>query len=116
MNIQQKEEKTAIDVDIGDRKLIYVAHPFRGLIENEKKVERIILQLIKDYPNYTFFSPIHATGYYYHEKTWEEGMKDCLRLLSVCDALWLCEGWEDSKGCCSEMDYAMSHGIECAFV
>lgn len=93
------------------RKLIYVAHPFQGKQENVQKTEKIILQLIKLYPDYTFFSPLHATGFYYFAKTYEEGMKDCIELLSRCDELWLCHGWEQSKGCNIEYNYANEHGM-----
>jgi hypothetical protein len=87
------------------QKLVYVAHPFQGLQSNVKNVESIILRLIKLYPTVTFFSPLHATGFYYHEKTYENGMKDCLTMLSKCDELWLSEGWEQSTGCKIEYDW-----------
>ena len=92
------------------RKVIYVAHPFQGKRENTEKVEKIILGLIKQYPDYTFFSPLHATGFYYFEKSYEEGMKDCIELLSRCDKLWLCPGWEQSKGCNIEYNWCKEHG------
>lgn len=92
------------------RKLIYIAHPFQGKPENVEKVGKIVLELIKLYPNYTFFSPLHATGFYYFEKSYEEGMKDCLELLSRCDELWLCAGWEDSRGCNIEYDWCKENG------
>jgi hypothetical protein len=87
------------------KKVIYVAHPFQGKPENVASVEKIIRKLIKLYPDYVFFSPLHATGYYYFEKTYEEGMKDCIELLSRCDELWLCNGWEESKGCNIEYNW-----------
>lgn len=88
------------------RKLIYVAHPFLGKPENVQKAEQIILQLIKLYPDYTFFSPLHATGFFYFAKSYEEGMKDCIEMLGRCDELWLCNGWEESKGCNIELEWA----------
>lgn len=91
------------------RKMIYVAHPFQGKPENIKKVEKIILDLVRVYPNYVFFSPLHATGFYYFEKSYEEGMKDCIEMLSRCDELWLCEGWENSKGCNIEYEWCKEH-------
>lgn len=91
------------------RKVIYVAHPFMGKPENVKKVEDIIIQLIKLYPDYTFYSPLHSTGFLYFAKTYEEGMKDCIEMLSRCDELWLCEGWEESKGCNIEYNWCKEH-------
>lgn len=38
-----------------------------------------------------------------------------LRELAKCDAIYLCNGWMDSKGCRLEMNYAISMGIETIF-
>ena len=93
------------------RKVVYVAHPFQGKKENVESVEKYILNFVKKYPNYTFYSPLHATGFYYHEKSWEDGMKDCLEVLSRCDELWLCPGWENSRGCQTEVAWAQEHDM-----
>ena len=98
------------------RKLVYIAHPFQGKPENVEKAEKIILKLIRLYPNYTFFSPLHATGFYYFEKSYEEGMKDCIEMLSRCDELWLCEGWEESRGCNIEFEYFTHQGRPVRYV
>lgn len=92
--------------------LIYVAHPFGGKQENKDKVEKIILRLTEQFPDYTFLSPIHATGFYYFNKSYDNGMKDCIEMLKRCDELWLCEGWEDSKGCNIERDWAIENGMK----
>lgn len=98
------------------RKVIYVAHPFQGKPENVRKAEEIILKLIKLYPDCTFFSPLHATGFYYHEKPYDEGMKDCIAILNRCDELWLCPGWEQSKGCNIEYNWCKEHGKPIKFI
>ena len=98
------------------RKIIYIAHPFQGNPENVQKVEQIILQLIKLYPDCTFYSPLHATGFYYFTKTYKEGMKDCTEMLNRCDELWLCDGWEESRGCGIEHDFAKERCIPIKFV
>jgi hypothetical protein len=98
------------------RKVIYIAHPFGGDPENVKKVEKIILDLVKIYPNYVFYSPLHATGFYYFAKSYEEGMKDCLEILSRCDELWLCKGWRESKGCNMECEYFLKEGRPIKFL
>jgi predicted amidohydrolase len=56
-------------------KLIYVAHPFSGMKENVEKVEKILRQLMREYPDYVFYSPLHATGYYYHDVPYDVGME-----------------------------------------
>jgi len=92
-------------------KLIYVAHPFSGKAENVEKAERILRQLMREYPDYVFYSPLHAMGYYYHDVPYDKGMEHCLEMLRRCDELWLCEGWEDSRGCSIEYSYAKGTGI-----
>ena len=46
-------------------KLIYIAHPFGGEQENVDKVEKIITGLLHKHPDCTFYSPLHATGFFY---------------------------------------------------
>jgi hypothetical protein len=92
------------------RKVIYIAHPFQGKATNVEKAEKIILELIEKYPDYTFYSPLHATGFFYFKKTYEEGMKDCIEMLSRCDEVWFCKGWQNSKGCNIEMNWCKEHG------
>jgi hypothetical protein len=92
-------------------KLIYVAHPFNGEKENVEKVEKIIRRLLTDNPDTVFLSPLHATGFYYHDVPYDVGMEHCLEMLRRCDELWLCEGWENSRGCGIEYSYARGTGI-----
>jgi len=92
-------------------KKIYVAHPFGGKDENRQKVEAIIKKLLKKHPDKHFISPIHATGFCYNDIPYSQGMELCFELLSICDELWLCEGWKESKGCNLEFEYALKHGI-----
>ena len=92
-------------------KMVYIAHPFQGKHENVADAERIILKLLKQYPDVTYYSPLHATGFFYHELSYEKGMEHCFEALSRCDELWLFGGWRDSKGCNLELQYATDHGI-----
>ena len=98
------------------RKIIYIAHEFNGDPANVKKVEAIILQLIKLYPDYTFYSPLHATGFFYFAKSYEEGMKDCIEMLSRCDEIWFAGYWQNSKGCSIEFNWADEHHMPIKFV
>lgn len=92
-------------------KLIYVAHPYGGKWRNKRKVERIIRQLIQQYPDYTFYSPIHALGFLYNNVDYYEGMEHCLEILKRADELWLCGRWLASKGCRIEVKFARQHEI-----
>lgn len=92
-------------------KVIYLAHPFGGKQENVEDTEQIILQLLPKYPDYTFYSPLHCTGFFYNAISYELGMEHCYEFLSRCDELWLCKDWGSSKGCFLEYLYAKEHGI-----
>jgi hypothetical protein len=90
---------------------IYVAHPYGGKEENKIAVEEIVKELVANNPDILYMSPIHAFGYLYDTVSYEKGMEYCIDLLRGCDELLLCEGWENSKGCCAEYTYALGKGI-----
>ena len=46
---------------------------------------------------------------------WYDHIGADLRELAKCDAIYLCNGWMDSKGCRIEMNYAISLGIRTIF-
>ena len=97
-------------------KLIYIAHPFGGNQENVEKAQLIITKLLHKHPDCTFYSPLHATGFFYSQLTYLDGMEHCFEALSRCDELWLCEGWKDSRGCNMEYGFAKAKGIPIKFV
>ena len=97
-------------------RMIYVAHPFGGKQENVDKVQKIIIGLLHKHPDCTFYSPLHATGFFYDEFKYLDGMEHCFEPLSRCDALWLCDGWQDSRGCTMEYGFAKGKGIPVAFI
>ena len=97
-------------------KLIYVAHPFGGLKENVEKVQAIITKLLHKHPDCTFYSPLHATGFFYSQLSYLTGMEHCFEALSRCDELWICGFWRDSVGCCMEYGYAKGKGIPVKFI
>ncbi len=88
--------------------LYYVAHPFGGDAENKKKIEQIIIELMTEFPDKDFLSPIHASDFAYNLIPYVEGMDWCLNVLDRCDALILCDCWETSKGCLMEYAYAIA--------
>ena len=85
-------------------RVVYLAHPYGGNEANVEDAKQIVRQLVKKFPGMVFLSPLQATGFYYNDIPYLDGMGHCLELLSRCDELWLCDGWQDSKGCC--MEYA----------
>ncbi len=92
-------------------KRVYVAHPYGGNEENKLKVEDLVRKMVKNDSDILYISPIHSTGYLYNDVEYEKGMEYCFELLSICDELLLCEGWENSRGCKMEKAYAEKYGI-----
>jgi hypothetical protein len=97
-------------------KLVYIAHPFNGDVWNVTKVEGIIKLLMIKYRDTAFYSPLHATGFFYHLLPYEEGMEHCYEALRRCDELWLCEGWDKSRGCNLEVVFAMANNIPIKYI
>lgn len=97
-------------------KMVYVAHPFSGRPENVQRVQEIIEDLLPKHKDTTFYSPLHATGFFYHMFPYEEGIEHCYEALRRCDELWLCDGWWDSRGCRLEHAFAIQNGIPVKFV
>lgn len=92
--------------------LIYVAHPYNNEEKNKKDVEEIIKTLVKNNPEHTFLSPIHAFGFMYDfVDNYAQGINMCFNLLSICDRLILCGDWRHSKGCTLERGFAELRGI-----
>lgn len=92
-------------------KRIYVAHPYQGKKENKQLVEELIRKMVNEHPDILYISPIHSVGYLYNDVTYEHGMEYCFELLKSCDELLLCEGWETSRGCNMEKEFAEENGI-----
>ena len=92
-------------------KVIYISHPYGGKSKNEKKVGKLINSLQKQYPNYLFISPIHAFSYAYHKVEYQKGLNMCLWLLNRADEMWVYGDWENSVGCCAEIDFCKTNNI-----
>jgi hypothetical protein len=88
-------------------KLIYLAHPYGGDENNVEDAKQMVKRLVKKFPETVFLSPLQATGFYYNDIPYIQGMEHCLEMLSRCDELLLCSdyqggSWQESKGCCME--------------
>lgn len=97
-------------------KLIYLAHPFGGEQSNIDKAGKLIKELLHKHPACTFYSPLHSTGFLYDKLNYIDGMDHCFEALSRCDELWLCEGWQDSRGCNMEYGFAKGKGMTIEFI
>ena len=89
------------------KKLVYVAHPYGSKKSNREKIDVIMNELIFADIEHDYVSPIHNYGFVYLTgNEYQKGLDICLGLLGHCDILVLCDGWEQSRGCKGEYEYA----------
>lgn len=91
-------------------KRYYISHPYTGNEEHNKAdAERIRSTLKVANPEICFMNPLGMFGG--KETDYCTALSDALELLSCCDAIVLCPGWEKSTGCRAEKAFAMQQGI-----
>jgi hypothetical protein len=92
-----------------DKTKIYISGPISGHdFEQRRQAFKKVEERIRAV-GYTPVNPIE-NGLLPGDH-WENHMRADLRMLLECNAIFLMEGWEHSKGCKLEMDVASSCGI-----
>ena len=90
---------------------IYISHQYGGKEENKLHVENIIKELVKNNPQHTYVSPIHAVGFLYNDVSYEQGIEYCLDLLKMCDVMYTFGEHSNSKGCIIEKRFCKDNNI-----
>lgn len=91
-------------------KRYYVSHPFTGDEKaNLADAERIRAELKARHPHICFMNPLGMFGD--ENADYCTALADALELLSCCEVIILCPGWEKSTGCRAEKAYAIHAGI-----
>lgn len=99
---EPKERKT----DVPRMKIFYVSHPYTGDEEKNRKEARDITAMLKDhYPQHIFINPLDAMRYT-TGLPYEESIKQCLEVLSICDGIIMAGDWKNSVGCRREFEEA----------
>jgi len=89
--------------------LVYIAHPYTGDEEaNTKRAQAIRAGMQQEYPDKVFLTPLGIFGDKDNQSVdYCQELGQCLELLSRCDTVIFCDGWEESAGCRAEMAFAL---------
>lgn len=90
--------------------MIYIAHPFTGNEErNRKMAVRIQRGLQEADPENCYINPLAAFGAL-EGMDYMEILEQCLELLYRCDEILMTPGWKESRGCRLEFACATAWG------
>ena len=64
---------------------------------------------------YSVINPAKVNAQLPEDTTRKEYMKTSIAMLDMCDIIFLMDGWQQSKGCGIEFEYAYEHGISIVF-
>lgn len=87
------------------KNIVYICHPYGGLLENEAEVKELLDMLTMEYPKWLFVSGVNSFGYAYFDTDFDRSMDMCYWLLDKCDEMWVYGDWESSRGCKAEIEY-----------
>lgn len=91
--------------------LIYVSHPFAGTFRNYQKIRGIVNELSQAHPENAYICPVLLYKDLYYDEPYEIGINRCLEIEARCDAMILCDGYENSVGCRAEVRFAEKNNI-----
>ena len=87
---------------------IYISGPITNVLDYKEKFERAEQNLKAKYPNAEIINPTVLDKL---PLEYDEYMKLDLALLDMCDAIYMMNGWEKSKGACIEYGYALAKDL-----
>ena len=94
------------------RKRIYISIPISGHdLEEVKAKARNIREWVSHW--YDAITPFDVCSE--PDKPYSYYMGKDIEALLECDAIYLCEGWQNSKGCMAEFEVARIYGKEIMF-
>ena len=95
-------------------KKVYISHPFTGNeLYNKLDTQETCVVLKQEHPDWCLVNPLDAFSWANRVKlTYDEILEMCIDLMLMCDAVYMCQGWVDSKGCRAEQRRAQLQGME----
>lgn len=92
---------------------IYISGPITGKRDYMKRFQSAEKQLKAE--GHTVINPARVNAALPEGTTHAEYMKTSIVMLDMCDAIFMLDGWQQSKGCSIEFEYAYEHGITITF-
>ena len=93
-------------------KVVFIAHPLKGNIDNNiAKAKALCLLITNQYPDIVPMCPILLYPSYMDDNNPQHrqmGLQYCHELLSRCDEVWLAPHWEHSQGSIAEYRLGVS--------
>ena len=86
---------------------IYISGPITNVLDYKEKFARAEQDLKAKYPDAEIINPTVLDKL---PLTYDEYMELDLRLLGMCEGIYMLEGWEDSKGANREYGFALAKG------
>ena len=86
---------------------IYISGPITNVLDYKEKFARAEQNLKAKYPDAEIINPTVLDKL---PLTYDEYMELDLRLLDMCEGIYMLKGWEDSKGANREYGYALAKG------
>ena len=86
---------------------IYISGPITNVIDYKEKFARAEQNLKAKYTDAEVINPTVLDKL---PLTYDEYMELDLRLLGMCEGIYMLKGWEDSKGANREYGYALAKG------
>lgn len=87
---------------------VYISGPITGTTDYMERFEAAEKRLNGEY---SVINPAKVNSNMPEDTTHEEYMNMSICMLSMCDAIFMLNGWEDSIGACEENIYALKNGI-----
>lgn len=92
-------------------KKVYISGPITGTKDYLEKFEDIETALVLVHQGVEVINPAKVNANLPESTTWEEYMRMSLCMLSMCDGIYMMEGWQQSRGANLEYVYAKGMGI-----
>ena len=92
-------------------KKVYISGPITGTKDYLERFERIENELPLIHQGVEVINPAKVNANLPESTTWEEYMRMSLCMLSMCDGIYMMEGWQQSRGATLEYAYAKGMGI-----